>query len=370
MPPDWLSRLMWRIIDRQGKGVITYTSDIGFTPTLAEFFTGAKVLKSIKSPLPELQGQRLWPGLPRGEVPYILECLDPTRAVIFFQPYLNEYVPWGQFLQSLERLAPHVKALRTHGVTQKVSGSCFPKFGKHNIVPHEKVTEELQKGCTRYHVVDFAWNRNWFMLWAAVQRIGNRKRVFIYREWPDGESHGAWVTPGNSKKPDGIKGPAQTSIVSGPSEYKELIKKLETDSTGQREEIFSRFGDPKSGEHAHFQEEGAKSIFQLMDDGDGGIAIEPVVGGSKQWMIVEGVNLLNEWFEFNLNEPLVTLLNEPTIYISDKCQNTIDCLKMWTGQDGDKGASKDAIDALRYLAVMDIDYMDDAPMIRRKKAGY
>ncbi len=371
MPPDWLSRLMWRIIDRGGKGVITYTSDTGFTPTLSDFFTGSKVVKSIKSPLPELQGVKLWPGLPRGEVPYILECLDPSRAVIFFQPHLNDYVPWGQFVESLERLAPHVKALRAHGVTQKVSGSCFPKFGKHNIVPHEKVTEALQKQpCTRYHVIDFAWQRNWAQLWAAVQRIGNRKRIFIYREWPDGESYGEWVTPGSQKKPDGMAGPAQAAVLSGPEDYKREIKKLETGADGKREEVFERYGDPKSGDAENFQDEGSFSIFQLLLNGDDPMVVSPVVAGPNMWHITEGVNLINEWLNYDQDKPIVPLLNEPMLYVSDKCQNLIDCLKMWTGRDGDKGASKDFVDALRYLAMMDIDHIEDMGPRARKRGAY
>jgi hypothetical protein len=34
-------------------------------------------------------------------------------------------------------------------------------------------------------------------------------------------------------------------------------------------------------------------------------------------------------------------------------------LKEWTGQDGQKGASKDPIDCLRYLAVMNPEFEND-----------
>jgi len=40
------------------------------------------------------------------------------------------------------------------------------------------------------------------------------------------------------------------------------------------------------------------------------------------------------------------------LFISDNCKNLIYCLKEWTGADGEKGATKDPIDCLRYLSVM------------------
>ena len=49
----------------------------------------------------------------------------------------------------------------------------------------------------------------------------------------------------------------------------------------------------------------------------------------------------------------VTVLNEPKLYVSEECQNLIYSLRTWTNVDGDKGASKDPVDALRYLVLMD-----------------
>jgi hypothetical protein len=55
----------------------------------------------------------------------------------------------------------------------------------------------------------------------------------------------------------------------------------------------------------------------------------------------------------------ITSTNQPKLYISENCQNLIFCLKEWTGQDGQKGASKDPIDCLRYLAVMNPEFEND-----------
>ena len=78
--------------------------------------------------------------------------------------------------------------------------------------------------------------------------------------------------------------------------------------------------------------------------------------------IDESVALVNNLFAYNLSEE-VTVLNEPKLYISEDCGNLIYSLKTWTNADGDKGASKDPCDALRYLILMD-------PMYVSRQADY
>jgi hypothetical protein len=47
------------------------------------------------------------------------------------------------------------------------------------------------------------------------------------------------------------------------------------------------------------------------------------------------------------------------LFVSEECRNLIDCLRMWTGADGLKGAAKDPIDLLRYAATDDISFVDE-----------
>jgi len=63
--------------------------------------------------------------------------------------------------------------------------------------------------------------------------------------------------------------------------------------------------------------------------------------------IDQGVALINDGFSYDQANPL-TEKNSPKLYVSEKCQNLIYCLSEWTGIDGDKGATKDPIDCLRY----------------------
>ena len=68
--------------------------------------------------------------------------------------------------------------------------------------------------------------------------------------------------------------------------------------------------------------------------------------------IDQGIAIINDWLCYDQTQPL-SAINQPKLFISEKCQNLIYSLREWTGNDGDKGASKDPIDALRYIAVMD-----------------
>jgi hypothetical protein len=77
--------------------------------------------------------------------------------------------------------------------------------------------------------------------------------------------------------------------------------------------------------------------------------------------IEQGVAMINDGFAYDHSQPL-TSINHPKLYVSEDCQNLIYCLREWTGKDGDKGATKDPIDCLRYLMVMDPEYQGNNAM--------
>lgn len=69
----------------------------------------------------------------------------------------------------------------------------------------------------------------------------------------------------------------------------------------------------------------------------------------------EGISIINDWFAYDQNQE-ISAINQPKLFISEECHNLMWCLREWTGLDNEKGASKDPIDALRYIAVMQPDY--------------
>ncbi len=361
IPRDWIITLRGRTVDRKGKGIVTFTPITGFTPSIGEYFTGAQV-KSWRNC--ELVPSFKWPGGERGKVPYQMACLNDDYAVIFFSARDNPYVDWDYLVDIWKDKPTQDVLIRLYGVTQKTTGNVFPRFGKHNVVPHEKVIEEFKaKPTTRYQIIDFAWNRNWFMLWAGVQRLKDKRRIYIYREWPDYDTYGEWAVWDQSEKADGTRGPAQTTLGYGVVDYKRLIYDLEKPivrtENSDDETIYLRFGDPRSGAATSLAQEGTTTIFTMLQQDDPGIGpleVLPVAGTDNDYHIREGVNLINGWLEYNPDRP-ISAMNEPQLYVSDKCQNLIRCMQNWTGADNDKGASKDPIDVLRYAAMQDLDFV-------------
>lgn len=354
---DRLTRLRGRTIDRAGEIIWTYTPIDGYTLSVADFFDGSTVQEWTDCP--PFANEVIWRGGKPGMAPVVLKCLDERKHVIFFDSRQNPYIKYSELLKKWQNSPRSVRLARLAGITEKTAGTVMPRFGLHNIISAAKAEEAFEANPpTRYHFLDFAWNRNWFMLWFAVQRIKDKKRIVVYREWPDFDNYGEWVLP--TDKPDGGKGPAQTTQGFGTNDYKRVCYELEN-----KEPIFMRYGDPRSAAAKALADEGTTTILDLLLSAEAGLApmiVQPAISTDGKGTIVEGVTLINKWLEYNEEQP-ISVANEPMLYIVDRCKNLISCMKMWTGKDGDKGASKDPIDLLRYAAVLDIDYYDpDRPL--------
>jgi len=73
--------------------------------------------------------------------------------------------------------------------------------------------------------------------------------------------------------------------------------------------------------------------------------------------IEQGVAMINDLLAYDICQP-ISPLNQPKLFVTDSCKNLIYSLKEWTNADGDKGASKDPVDCLRYLVVMSPIHID------------
>lgn len=370
IPVDWLERLTTRTVDRRGKIILTFTPVRGYSDTVAEFLNGARIVEWKDCRHPYFKGKVMWPGGKAGRVPYIAECLNGQDAVIWFHAFENPFLEagWQGFIQEWSSKSEAQQKIVVFGITQKTTGSKFPKFGKHNILSPDKVPKFLLNG-TNYHLMDFAWMRNWFMLWVRVciNPANRRKYYYVYREWPDFETYGAWFEP-SGQKADGVAGPAQEVSVSGPKEYATLTKALESQQA--EESVYRRFGDARTGAmETAVEEGGALSILEQLS-GVENFDVEPVVCADGTGLITEGVNLINELLAYDESAPF-SPANEPRLFISSQCHQLIESMRNWTGRDGQKGASKDPIDVLRYAVVMDLDHADpNEPISRGKGRSY
>lgn len=332
VPLDWIETLRYRVVTRSGKLIVTFTPITGYSSVVKEFVSGSKILEHKPSPL--LPDTINVTGCPRGTMPYKAKSHVRPAAVMWFHSELNPYNPFEQLKKTLMGKKSYEIKIRAYGWADNISGSQFPRFNpQSSVIKKEQVPNEG----TNYMVVDPAGARNWFMLWMRVAEDGS---MYVYREFPD-SSDGEWALP--SAEPDGKAGTAQRSGAGRSlADYKALILSLE-----DGEEIWERYIDPRAGGSKTITDDGGITLIEMLDDGDIPMHFQPSAGVR----IEQGVALINDGFAYDMNYE-VSPLNKPKLYISEDCQNLIYCLKEWTGQDGEKGATKDPIDCLRYLMVM------------------
>lgn len=108
-----------------------------------------------------------------------------------------------------------------------------------------------------------------------------------------------------------------------------------------------RYIDPRAGATQAAGKEQGTSLIELLDTDPDPMYFAPAAG----LRLEEGITIINDALSHDNSQPL-SAINQPKLYISKKCENLVYSLREWTGADGDKGASKDPIDCLRYLAVM------------------
>lgn len=345
---DWLKTLRYRTVTREGKILLTFTPVSGYTPVIKEYLSGATITEWKDADL--LKSEINVPGGKRGTMPYRARCHRPDSAAMWFHSVMNEYSPFGQIAKTLKGRGPYEVKIRAYGWAESLQGTQFPRFGDHNIVKGEDIPEEG----TNYMVCDPAGARNWFMLWVRVDRSGRR---WVYREWPD-VSMGEWAIA--SAKADGKPGVAQTNQAGrGIEEYKDMILSME-----DGEEIAERYIDPRSAGTQSAGRAGGTSLLELLEE-DPPMFFTPSAGTR----IDERVGIINDWLAYDLDEPICSVVNEPGLYVSNNCENLIYSMREWTGRDGQKGATKDPIDALAYLAVMDPEGEDKSAYMARGVIG-
>ena len=351
VPLAWVQTLKYRLVSRRGKMVITFTPIEGYTPTVKDACEGAIIEETRPGKLLDPKAPSTIPGVPKGHMPYKARTRQGNGQIFWFFSEFNPYSPFDAMEKTLKGRTREEIEIRAYGYVSNPIVGKFPRFTDRNIVKADQVPRDG----TNYLVVDpTPGDRNWFMLWLRVDDLG---RVFVYREWPDFDNYGEWALP--SAKMDGKKGPAQTADCGrNLQQYRNLIRELERTDGGIQE----RFIDPRAGRTAVLsQREHNQSLIDLLSQPERGAGGEVTKDGllftpAPMTHIDESCALVNNLFSYNLSEE-VSVLNEPKLYVSEACKNLIYSLRTWTNADGDKGASKDPVDCLRYGILMDPIYV-------------
>jgi hypothetical protein len=324
--PELINTLRFRLATRNAKLLLTFTPIDGYTEVIKEYLDGATSVESREAEL--LNGEL---------VPYVQRSKKRNASVHYFHSQDNPFGGYARIRETLVGRPREEILIRAYGVPVKSHATKFPKFNKEvNIVePHTIPT----KNVTRYHIIDPAGAKNWFMCWIAVDESGT---FWVYREYPSLDvgdwaewRGGKWV-PGQGAKGQGF----------GIRDYVELIKDLEGD-----EEIEERLIDPRLGAAKYQAADGASSIIEDLNDQD--IACIPAPGLE----IDDGLQALIGKMAWDTTIPQDSI-NRPHFYVSSECENIIQALSEYTGDGGLKEAWKDPIDVLRYAAVSGIDHVD------------
>jgi hypothetical protein len=324
--PEIIETLRFRLATRNSKMILTFTPIFGMTDVVKQYVDGAKVLEKREAEL-----------LNNEQVPTILECKNIKGTVHYFW---SEDNPWGGYPRIKDTLVgkPRNEVLvRAYGVATKSHHTKFPKFNKAvNVIKPEAIP---RRDVTRYHIIDPAGAKNWFMCWVAVDATGT---FYVYREWPGVDvgdwaewKGGKWV-PGEGARGQGY----------GIKDYVELIRELENG-----EEIFERLIDPRLGAAQYQSADGSSSIIEDLEEND--MSVIPAPG----LHIDDGIQALIGKMSWDTGKPMDSV-NRPHFYVSEECENIIQGLSEYTGEQGLKEAWKDVIDVCRYAAIAGIDHVE------------
>jgi phage terminase large subunit-like protein len=332
MPVRLYERFLTRIRDAKGRILMTFTTLNGWTPLVADILSKTRTLK------------RRYSDLVGRELPVMQESLSrPGTAIYYFWTQDNAFFDTDDFLRDLRARPIEERLCIAHGIPVRSSGSKFPLFDDQvHVVKHETLPWITKKDykVSRYMVLDPAGRKNWFMLWVAVDSADT---IWVYREWPD-ESFGDWAEPGNDTK--GRAGPGSKGLGFGIKDYRRLIEECEGGET-----VHLRLIDPRLGTAEKQGKEGATSIQTELEEE--GLAFEPAPGLD----IEHGLQLINSRLAYDTTQ-VVSAVNAPRIYISDRCANLIFALKNYTADGGKDEASKDPIDCLRMLLEAGVEYVE------------
>jgi phage terminase large subunit-like protein len=377
-PIALVDTLIYRARKRAGRLLLTFTSLEGFTLVCARALEGARIIKTLPMQwdwlvgkeggvnpaivFPELKlSESYVKGCPPGHMPFIMQPMNFEHGVIFTWTHWNPFLPRNvenpavpDLFMACTGKGREEALVRLFGWTEKTTGCQLANLDPTvHVIPHERIEKMLKAGeLTTYMAVDPVTARSYFAQWKGVDRL---QRQYIIDEFPRMEE-GEWVTI------DGKAGEGQRLFAKlGIRDYKKKFREREREH-GQTP--IWRKGDPRAFATAQAAAEGGVTLFELFSAEDRAqpgemdyapMQFDPAQIRQTVKLDIDKIKDLlaynSEQAEANVSEgkflPLgLTPENEPHLYISDRCKNTLRCWQMWDGT-ADSPA-KDGVDATRY----------------------
>lgn len=397
---EMASTLEYRISERDARMIHSFTPVDGYTSMVQLFRHGAVSVRESPAYLcPKnksqqrrdlalmqencdawLDGETGHPPVPDGcsyeMIPRVMKCAEPYKAIVHFYSPDN---PWSNAAELAEKCrnksVEHIKE-RFYGFTERMQSVGFPRFNEN---AHVLKKAELPDPATLtiYQVVDPCGGRNFFGLWIGV---GENNKAYVLKEWPNqvdwvpgvGVMEPWALSSGDNKTVDGRKGGGQKDLGWGLAQYKKEFARIEGwkcydeaadddavaawPENGEAEMVvYERYLDARFANALKDYNSGDKvTLFDKFDELN--LTFYESVSGGKE-SIDAGVRMINDALYYNEGAK-VDINNQPSLFISEECMNLIFAMHVWTGQDGQKGATKDPVDCLRMFYLRKCEYMN------------
>ena len=290
--------------------------------------------------LDEGEGRYSGPG-PDGRefdfTPRVCVCQGGEAAAIWFYGSDNPYgLPAELIASKMAGEGSEKRILASvYGVATELKGKVFKKSAiDAAVVPDDVIP---CKSCVDFMVCDPSPERNWCFGWFRFHVP--TETLYLYREWPGNYEvpgqgvPGPWAVPSdrNDGLNDGDRGEGQISFGWSYSQIFDEIERLE-----DGEEMAFRLLDSRAASQSKISKTTNRTLIEDLEDYCDG------------WQVADGQRV--DIGYTRLNDKLVA----GKYKIAASCVNSITCLKMLTGRDGQKGACKDFVDLSRYAVMSDI----------------
>lgn len=343
IPMNLFETLQLRITDflehkpLKSKIILTFTTLQGYTALINDLNSGARTTKYRYSDLVE------------ENLPY--EQVSKNRAdtrLWYFWSADNVFIPRSAIAKFKTRPRDEILA-RAHGICVKSITTKFPKFSRDiHVIPHSELPwlKEPGRRVTHYQALDPAGTKHWFWIYAGVvEGLDDTKpEIYVWAEFPD-ISYGEWGL--QSESPKGKPGPAMPNTGKGLLTYSALMDEMEGSDA-----VFERLVDKRFAKHTNTGLHGdTRLLEELLQVGKR--FIPPVlhkadVSGQGKTEIDLGIQEINNYLDYEATLP-VDAVNRPRLYISDRCENLIQCVEFYTAEGGTDEVWKDGVDCIRIL---------------------
>lgn len=419
----WFKDCFYRVASKEGWLLGTFTPKNGYSPTCAWFYEKADIMReSVAFMLPTdggepdlqralgfetaeqmqsalekgedrygkkgygpnsipencrnwIEGKPSQPAVPEGrafeKVPRVMRCAPVyfdgkwkhNRAVLFMHSCDGPYGTPRSVIEAAATQSKEEIKWRVYGFTKKLKGALLKRFANHHLCEMSEIPEEG----TNFLIVDPAPGRNTYMLWLRFCGLD----VYAYREWPGNYEipgigfPGEWVEP-DEKHLDGKRGPGQESFGWGARDLKKEIARLEgweeyqedgdatdwSEWNGSREKIAERLMDSRSASNPRIDHDRITTLLTTFDDLGMCFQSTPADDNAAK------VTIINDWLDWEPGDNMS--LDRMRLHIGRDLVNLIGCMHIWTGEEGQKGASKDPIDCIGYGALAKLEDLGKA----------